>query len=115
MPLAIKGVPSQEQAVLPMRALVAQAQANLAGSARLHKVVFDKAFLAGTDLWWLDQQGLRFVVPAKDHMAVTAEARAPAATGEEIIGAPCAYGVSWAGPSGVERTAGDGGRRDHQA
>jgi hypothetical protein len=32
----------------------------------------------------LDQQGIRFVVPAKANMAVTADARAQAAAGEEI-------------------------------
>jgi hypothetical protein len=40
--------------------------------------------LDGTDLWWLDQQGLSFVVPAKTNMAVTADARAQAAAGEGI-------------------------------
>ena len=66
------------------RALVTQARANLAGAARLHKVVFDRGFLDGTDLWWLDQHGITFVVPAKDHMAVTADARAQTVVGEEI-------------------------------
>jgi hypothetical protein len=51
----------------------------LAGSACLDKVVFDRGFWAGTDLWWLEQQGSRLVVPATDHMAVTADARARAA------------------------------------
>jgi hypothetical protein len=63
-------------------ALNAQARANLADHARLHKVVFDKGFLDGTDLWWLDQHGITFVVPAKTNMVVTADARAQAATGE---------------------------------
>jgi Transposase DDE domain len=84
IPLAVKVVKIQEHEALWTRALVTQAQANLAGAARLHKVVFDKAFLAGTDLWWLDQRGIRFVVPAKDHMAVTADARALAAAGEGV-------------------------------
>ena len=68
------------------RALVTQARANLAGYARLHKVVFDKGFLDGTDLWWLDQQGITFVVPAKANMAVTADARAQAAAQGITIG-----------------------------
>ncbi len=38
--------------------------------------------LAGTDLWWLAQQGIRVVGPAKEHRAVTADARALAAAGE---------------------------------
>lgn len=66
------------------RALLTQARAHLAGHARLHKVVFDRGFWDGTALWWLDQQGLSVVVPAKTHRAVTAEARAPAAAGEGI-------------------------------
>jgi Transposase DDE domain len=84
LPLAAKVVPIQEHETLSLRALVTQARINLAGYARLHKVVFDKGFLDGTDLWWLDQQGIRFVVPAKANMAVTADARAQAAAGEEI-------------------------------
>jgi hypothetical protein len=63
--------------------LVTQARLNLAGDARLAKVAFDKGFWDGTTLWWLDQQGIRFVVPAKTNMAVTADARAQAAAGED--------------------------------
>jgi hypothetical protein len=84
IPLAVKVGPIQEHEALWARALVTQARMNLAGYARLAKVVFDKGFLDGTTLWWLDQQGLRFVVPAKTSMAVTADARAQAATGEDL-------------------------------
>jgi Transposase DDE domain len=82
IPLAVKVVKIQEHEALWTRALVTQARANLASCARLHKVVFDKAFLAGTDLWWLEQHGILFVVPTKANMAVTADARALAAAGE---------------------------------
>ena len=84
IPLAVKVVKIHEHEVLWMRALVIQAQANLAGAARLVKLVFDKGFLDGADLWWLDQRGITFVVPAKDNMAVTADARAQSAAGEGI-------------------------------
>jgi Transposase DDE domain len=84
IPLAVKVVPIHEHEVLSMRALVTQARANLAGTARLHKVVFDRGFLDGADLWWLDRHGITFVVPAKDNMAVTVDARAQAATGEGV-------------------------------
>jgi hypothetical protein len=84
MPLAVTVVPIHEHEVLSLRALVTQARANLAGTARLHKVVFDRGFLDGADLWWLDHQGITFVVPAKDTMAVTVDARAQAAAGEGI-------------------------------
>jgi hypothetical protein len=84
IPLAVTVGPIQDHEALWARALVTQARMNLAGASRLAKVVFDKGFLDGTTLWWLDQQGIRFVVPAKTNMAVTAEARAQAAAGEGI-------------------------------
>jgi len=84
IPLAGKVVPIQAHETLSLRALVTQARTNLARAARLHKLVFDRGFLAGTDLWWLDQRGLIFVVPAKEDMAVTADARALAAAGDGL-------------------------------
>jgi hypothetical protein len=84
IPLAATVVPIQEHEVLSTRALVTQARTNLAGYARLHKVVFDRGLLDGGDLWWLDQHGLLFVVPAKDNMAVTIDAQAQAAAGEGV-------------------------------
>jgi hypothetical protein len=84
MPLAITVVPSHAPEVLAMRALVTQARTNLAGFARLHKLVFDRGVLDGADLWWLDQHGITFVVPAKENMAVTVDARAQAAAGEGV-------------------------------
>jgi Transposase DDE domain len=74
IPLAATVVPIQEHETLSLRALVTQARTNLAGHTRLHKVVFDKGFLDGVDLWWLQQQGILFVVPAKENMAVTVDA-----------------------------------------
>ena len=68
-----------EQAEYPVATLC-----RVLGVAHLAKVVFDKGFLDGTTLWWLDQQGIRFVVPAKKDMAVTADARAQAAAGEDL-------------------------------
>jgi hypothetical protein len=84
LPLAAKVVPIQAHETLFLRALVTQARTNLGSHARLQKVVFDKGFLDGVDLWWLDQHGIRFVVPAKDNMAVTVDARAQAAAGEGL-------------------------------
>jgi hypothetical protein len=84
IPLAAKVVPIQEHETLSLRALVTQARTNLASYARLHKVVFDRGFLDGVDLWWLAQHEMLFVVPAKDNMAVTVDAQAQAAAGEGI-------------------------------
>jgi hypothetical protein len=84
IPLAAKVVKIHEHQTLWLRALVTQAWSNLAGSTQLHKVSFDKGFLDGSDLWWLDQHEITFVVPAKAHRAVTADARAQAAAGVEL-------------------------------
>jgi Transposase DDE domain len=84
IPLAVKVAKIHEHEALWTRALVTQARMNLAGVARLQKVIFDKGFLDGPTLWWLDQHAVTFVVPAKADMAVTADARAQAAAGEEI-------------------------------
>jgi hypothetical protein len=84
MPLAVTVGQIQEHETHWTRALVTQARLNLQGYARLHKVVFDKGFLDGTTLWWLDQEEITFVVPAKPNMAVTADARAQAAADEGL-------------------------------
>jgi len=84
IPLAVNVGQIQEHEALWARALVTQARMNLAGSARLAKVVVDQGFLDGTTLWWLDQQGMRLVVPAQTNLAVTADARAQAAAGEDL-------------------------------
>jgi hypothetical protein len=84
MPLAVKVGQINEHETLWTRALVTQARLNLQGYAQLHKVVFDKGFLDGVTLWWLDQQEITFVVPAKTNMAVTADARAQAAADEGL-------------------------------
>jgi hypothetical protein len=84
IPVAAKVVPIQAHETLCLRALVTQARTKLGGQARRHKVVFDRGFWDGADLWWLDQHGITFVVPAKTTMAVTVDARAQAAAGEGI-------------------------------
>ena len=81
IPLAGKGGPIDAHETPWTRALVTQARAHLAGTAGLYKRVCDRGCLEGTDLWWLDQQGILWVGPAKTTRAVTVEARAPAAAG----------------------------------
>jgi hypothetical protein len=84
IPLAATVVPIQEHETLSLRALVTQARTNLAGAARLSTVVFERGFLDGPDVWWLEQRGITCVVPAKAKMAVTGDAQAQAAAGEGI-------------------------------
>ena len=71
-----------------------------------------KGFLDGTDLWWLDQQGITFVVPAKDEHG--GDGGCPGAGrgwGGHHGGPPGAHRPPWAGQNGLDRTAGDRGGR----
>ena len=93
IPLAVNVAKMHAPEALWTRALVTQARMNLAGVARLQKVVFDKGFWDGTTLWGRDQHAVTVGVPAKADMAVTADARAQAAAGEEITGGRRAHTV----------------------
>jgi hypothetical protein len=83
LPLAVKGAPIHEHEALGTRALVPHARMHLAGGARLPQVRCAQGFGDGPRRWWLDQPAVTCGVPATAAMAVTAEARAPAAAGEE--------------------------------
>jgi hypothetical protein len=56
--------------------LVEQAQENLGERARIVKVVVDRGYLDGADLWRLDQMGITFVIVAKAGMSVRDDAHA---------------------------------------
>jgi Transposase DDE domain len=74
--VAAKGVPIQEHESRYTRALVPQAVTNL-GTGALQVLLIDRGFRDGADLWYLKETlGIDFVIPAKDNMAVTIDARA---------------------------------------
>jgi hypothetical protein len=76
LPLAITIAPIQTAEVAPVKELVQQAQANLAGYAVIDSMAVDRGFLDGDLLWWLEQeQSIWWVCPSKENMAVTEEAR----------------------------------------
>lgn len=73
--VAAKVVPIQQHESQFTHALVRQAITNL-GPGVLRVLLIDRGFLDGQTLWRLKQTwGLDFVVPAKDDMRVTADAR----------------------------------------
>ncbi len=84
IPLAAKVVQIQQHEVNFLRELVQQARSNLGGYATLQKLVCDKGFLDGAELWWLNGEGIIFVVPGKKDMAVVADARALAEAGQAV-------------------------------
>jgi Transposase DDE domain len=76
LPLAMKVGKIQEYEGRWLVPLVQQAQTNLADRARIVKVVIDRGYLDGEDLWQLDHLGLIFVIVAKAGMAVREDALA---------------------------------------
>lgn len=73
--VAAKVAPIQQHESQLTQALVRQAITNL-GPGVLRVLLIDRGFLDGPTLWQLKQTwGLDFVVPAKDDMRVTADAR----------------------------------------
>jgi hypothetical protein len=56
--------------------LLKQAQENLGERAQIVKVVVDRGYLDGADLWQVDQLGITFVIVAKAGMSVRVDAQA---------------------------------------
>ena len=75
LPLAMKVVTIQEYEGRWLLPLVEQAQSNLGEKAHISKVVIDRGYLDGEDLWLLHQRGIIFVIVAKAGMAVAIDAQ----------------------------------------
>jgi hypothetical protein len=84
MPWAVHGGPRQAHEARWTRALVTQARRHRQGDARRHQGILAQGCWDGTTLWWLDQHAITWVVPATAERAVTAEAQAQAAAGEDL-------------------------------
>jgi hypothetical protein len=80
LPLAMRVTTIEAYEGVCLLPLLEQAQANLGPHARITKVVADRGYLDGTDLWALDRRGIVFVVVAKDGMHVREDAQALART-----------------------------------
>lgn len=79
IPLALKVLKIEAYEGEWLIPLVKQAQANLGPHARIIKVVADRGYLDGVDLYELEEMGLNWVMLAKENMGVHTEARARSA------------------------------------
>jgi hypothetical protein len=86
LPVAVNVGPMQAPEARWTRALVTQARLPRQAAARRHQVSFDRGVWEGPTRWWLAQQAVTGGVPANAQMAVTADARAPAAAGAALTG-----------------------------
>ena len=76
LPLAIKVVPIQEYEGRWLIPLLEIAQANLGERAHIRKIVIDRGYLDGEDLWQLDKRGILFAIVGKAGMIVVEDAQA---------------------------------------
>src|SRR6266568_530640 len=84
LPLAMKLVKIQEYEGKWLIPLLEQAQRNLGSAATIERVVIDRGYLDGADLWQLHQKGLLFVIVGKTNMAVVQDAQG-LAKGERAV------------------------------
>lgn len=75
IPVAAKLVQIQENGNAQWQELINQARANLAEYATVETIVADREFVDGEIMWWVQEQGMGFVIPGKNRMDVVKEAR----------------------------------------
>jgi Transposase DDE domain len=76
LPLAMKVVKIEEYEGRWLVPLLKQAQENLGQRGHISKIVIDRGYLDGEDLWQVHSQGIIFVVVGKANMVVTQDAQA---------------------------------------
>jgi hypothetical protein len=57
-----------------IRKLVIQSQKNVKNKSKIERVVMDRGFIDGKELWWLNSQKIKFVIPARSGMNVKEDA-----------------------------------------
>ncbi len=75
IPLSVKFGKIEEADNSFTRRLIEQAISNVEGNSKIKKILIDRGFLDGEDLWWLNEQEIKFVVPAKKDMEIVKEVR----------------------------------------
>jgi hypothetical protein len=81
IPLALRFNTINVADITMAREVIAQAIENLGEHAKLSSLSFDRGFMDGQLMWWLNSQGIFFYIPAKKNMAVYADAIALAEHG----------------------------------
>jgi hypothetical protein len=84
IPLAVRFATIETPDIALAQEVVAQAIANLGEHARIVSIAFDRGFIDGAFLWWIDRQGIHFYVPAKTNMHVYQDALSLVAAGAGV-------------------------------
>ena len=76
IPIAIKIDTIEKPDNLHVLAVLEQAKENVKETSVIRSLVVDRAFMDGKSLYAIDQQGIEFVIPLKNNMEATRDARA---------------------------------------
>jgi hypothetical protein len=74
LPLAMRFATIEVPDVQMAREVVHQALRNIEGHAKLFSLAFDRGFIDGKFMWWLNGEGVQFYVPARKDMNVYKDA-----------------------------------------
>lgn len=74
LPLAMRFAKINVDDTKLAREVIEQAITNLGESARMVSIALDRGFMDGKLLWWLNQKGIHFYIPAKSDMNVYEDA-----------------------------------------
>jgi hypothetical protein len=85
LPLALRFATINVADIDLAKAVVAQAMDNLGEHATIKSLAFDRGFLDGKFMWWLNQNDIVFQVPAKTKMNVYADALSLVGTGSRKV------------------------------
>ncbi len=86
IPIAVKVAKIEVSDYWFLRQLIEQGIKNICSNGRIKRILIDRGFLDGEDLWWLHKEkGIEFVVPAKENMSIVTDIKGLALEeGEEI-------------------------------
>jgi len=74
IPLAVRFTTIEVADIKMAQEVITQAIKNVGIHAKITSLALDRGFMDGKLLWWLNQQGMIFYIPAKKNMAVHADA-----------------------------------------
>jgi len=81
LPLAIRFTTIEVADIVMAQEVVEQAVANLGNHGKVMSLAFDRGFIDGKFIWWLEERHIIFYVPAKKNMAVYKDALSLVETG----------------------------------
>lgn len=81
LPIAIRFTTIETGDIIMAKEVVQQTILNLGDHAKIVSLAFDRGFIDGKFIWWLNEMGIIFYVPAKTNMAVYEDALSLVDTG----------------------------------